>query len=62
MQLAVRLQAQSFPFSYSVVIGQQGSAGPTFSVGTGNKLGLNHRLFNQNTTVKVYTARQLMEL
>lgn len=40
----------------SVVIGQQGSANPTFSVGTGNKLGVNHRLFNQNTTVKVYTA------
>ena len=40
----------------SVVIGQQGSANPTFSVGTGNKLGLNHRLFNQNTTVKVYTS------
>jgi hypothetical protein len=40
----------------SVVIGQQGGAGATFSVGTGNKLGLNHRLFNQNTTVKVYTS------
>lgn len=39
----------------SVVIGQQGSANPTFAVGTGNKLGVNHRLFNQNTTVKVYT-------
>jgi hypothetical protein len=40
----------------SVVIGQQGSSNPTFSVGTGNKLGINHRLFNQNTTVKVYTS------
>lgn len=40
----------------SVVIGQQGSSSPTFSVGTGNKLGVNHRLFNQNTTVKVYTS------
>lgn len=40
----------------SVVIGQQSGSGPTFSVGTGNKLGLNHRLFNQNTTVKVYTS------
>lgn len=39
----------------SVVIGQQGSVNPTFSVGTGNKLGVNHRLYNQNTTVKVYT-------
>ena len=40
----------------SVVIGQQGGSGPTFSVGTGNKLGLNHKIYNQNTTVKVYTA------
>lgn len=40
----------------SVVIGQQGGSGATFSVGTGNKLGMNHRLFNQNTTVKVYTS------
>lgn len=40
----------------SVVIGQQGSVNPTFSVGTGNKIGLNHRLFKNNTTVKVYTS------
>lgn len=40
----------------SVVIGQQSGSAATFSVGTGNKLGINHRLFNQNTTVKVYTS------
>lgn len=34
---------------------QLGTAG-TFVVGTGNALGVNHRLFNQNTTVKVYSA------
>lgn len=39
----------------SVVIGQQGGAAATFSVGTGNKLGVNHRLYANNTTVKVYT-------
>lgn len=48
--------AKAFRTITSVVIGQQGSALPTFSVGTGNKLGVNHRLFNQNTTVKVYTS------
>lgn len=48
--------AKAFRTITSVVIGQQGSANPTFSVGTGNKLGVNHRLFNQNTTVKVYTS------
>lgn len=48
--------AKAFRTVTSVVIGQQGSSAPTFSVGTGNKLGVNHRLFNQNTTVKVYTS------
>lgn len=38
----------------SVNIDGQLSTAATFSVGTTNKLGVNHRLFNQNTTVKVY--------
>lgn len=46
---------KAFKTVTSVVIGQQGGSAATFSVGTGNKLGINHRLFNQNTTVKVYT-------
>lgn len=46
---------KAFKTVTSVVIGQQSGSGPTFSVGTGNKLGANHRLFNQQTTVKVYT-------
>ena len=38
----------------SVVLpGAQGS-GVTFAVGTGAKLGINHRLYRNNTTVKVY--------
>lgn len=40
----------------SIVIAQMGGSGATFSVGTTNKLGTNHRLFYQNVTVKVYTA------
>lgn len=40
----------------SVVIGQQGGSAATFAVGTTNKIGLQHRLFNQNSTVKVYTS------
>lgn len=39
----------------SVVIGQMGGSGATFSVGTLDKLGINHRLFRLNTTVKVYS-------
>jgi hypothetical protein len=35
--------------------GAQGT-GVTFSVGTGNKLGANHRFFKSQTTVKVYSA------
>ncbi len=31
-------------------------SGVTLTVGTLNALGVNHRLFNQNTTVKVYSA------
>lgn len=48
--------SKAFMHVTSVVIGQQGGSATTFAVGTGNKIGLNHRLFNQNTTVKVYTA------
>ena len=40
----------------SIVFGQQGGTDVSFAVGTLNKLGLNHRLFVANTTVKVYTA------
>lgn len=39
----------------SVVIGQQSGSAATFAVGTLNVLGLHHRLFKNNTTVKVYT-------
>lgn len=46
---------KAFKTITSVVIGQQGGVAPTFAVGTGNKLGVNHNLFNQQTTVKVYT-------
>lgn len=38
----------------SVSVEAQESAAVTFQIGTLNKLGLNHRLFNQNTTTKVY--------
>lgn len=40
----------------SVAIEAQLGTGCTFSVGTRDVLGVNHRLFNQNTTVKVYTS------
>lgn len=46
---------KAFKTVTSVVIGQQGGSAATFSVGTLNVLGLNHRLFRNNTTVKVYT-------
>lgn len=35
---------------------KQAGSGVTITVGTRNVLGINHRLFNQNTTVKVYSA------
>lgn len=47
---------KAFKTVTSVVIGQQGGTAATFAVGTLNVLGLNHRLFKGNTTVKVYTA------
>lgn len=40
----------------SVFIPKQVGSGVTVAVGTRNILGINHRLFNQNTTVKVYSA------
>lgn len=45
---------RAFKTVTSVVIPGAQGAGVTFAVGTSNKLGVNHRLFNQNTTVKVY--------
>lgn len=39
----------------SVNIDAQLSTAATFSVGTTNKLGVNHRLYTNNTTVKVYS-------
>lgn len=36
--------------------GQAAGGGVTFAVGTQNIIGLKHRLFRNNTTVKVYTA------
>src|SRR3990167_15768 len=39
----------------SVVIPAQIGTGATFAVGTRNILGTNHRLFTNNTTVKVYS-------
>lgn len=46
---------KAFKFVTSVAIPAQ-TLGLTITVGTTNKLGVNHRLFNQNTTVKVYSA------
>lgn len=40
----------------SVEVEAQDGTGVTYTIGTGNALGVNHRLFNQNTTVKVYSA------
>lgn len=39
-----------------VVVSKQDGNGATVAVGTRNVLGLNHRLFRNNTTVKVYSA------
>lgn len=46
---------KAFKSVTSVRIGQQSGPGATFSVGTQNIIGINHRLFKNNTTVKVYT-------
>lgn len=42
--------------------GQAAGGGVTFSVGTQNIIGLNHRLFRNNTTVKVYTKTSTADL
>lgn len=47
--------ADAFKTVSSVVI-PGNSVGLTITVGTRNLLGVNHRLFNQNTTVKVWSA------
>lgn len=47
---------KAFKSITSVVIGQQSGSAATFAVGTLNVLGVKHRLFRNNTTVKVYTA------
>jgi hypothetical protein len=44
-----------------IVVDGQAGTGVTISVGTQNKLGTNHRLFNQNTTVKIYQATAVHE-
>lgn len=46
--------SKAFRTVTSIYIPKQRGTAATFSVGTRNLLGLNHRLFNQNTTVKVY--------
>lgn len=46
--------SKAFARVTSVVI-PGNTVGLTVTVGTTNKLGVKHRLFNQNTTVKVYT-------
>lgn len=40
----------------SILIPKQAGSGVTVAIGTRNILGIKHRLFNQNTTVKVYSA------
>lgn len=47
---------KAFKTVSSVFIPKQAGSGVTVAVGTRNILGINHRLFNQNTTVKVYSA------
>lgn len=47
---------KAFKTVTSVLIPAQLGASATFAVGTRNILGVRHRLFNQNTTVKVYTG------
>lgn len=47
---------KAFKTVSSVAIPKQAGSGVTVAVGTRNILGINHRLFNQNTTVKVYSG------
>lgn len=46
--------SKAFRTVTQIVIPAQRGTAATFSVGTRNLLGVNHRLYNQNTTVKVY--------
>lgn len=47
---------KAFKTVSSVLIPAQVGSGATVAVGTRNILGVYHRLYNQNTTVKVYSA------
>lgn len=47
---------KAFKSVSSVFVPAQLGAGVTYAVGTQNVLGLNHRLFKNQTTVKVYTT------
>lgn len=44
----------------SVYVPKQAGSGVTVSVGTLNLLGINHRLYRNNTTVKVYSATAIV--
>jgi hypothetical protein len=48
--------SKAFQSVTSVLIPKQVGSGVTVAVGTRNILGVRHRLFNQNTTVKVYSG------
>jgi hypothetical protein len=48
--------SKAFKTVTSVFVPQNLGSGATFAVGTRNVLGVNHRLFRNNTTVKVYSA------
>lgn len=50
---------KAFKTVTSVTVPAQVGSGVTVAVGTRNILGINHRLFNQNTTVKVFAATTL---
>ena len=47
---------KAFKTITSVEIPPQDGTGATFDIGTLNKLGVNHRLFANNTTVKVFSS------
>lgn len=48
--------SKAFKSVTSLFIPAQRGTAATFAIGTRNLLGVNHRLFNSNTTVKVYSA------
>lgn len=47
---------KAFKTVTSLVLAAQSGTAATFAIGTQNVLGVNHRLFRNNTTVKVYSA------